>query len=161
MAIKECGYEAIMVNCNPETVSTDFDIADKLYFEPVYLGNILWEIIELWNSRDGVIVQLGRSDGAEAGRRPRRRRACRCSARASRRSTWPRTAARFGELLEAARSPNWLRLNVIPAATVEEVLRTGAARGRLPRPLVWPSYVLGGRAMEIVYAGSAISVTPP
>src|SRR6478672_10577118 len=41
LAIKECGYEAIMVNCNPETVSTDFDMADKLYFEPVY-----WE--HLW-----------------------------------------------------------------------------------------------------------------
>ncbi len=46
LAIKECGYEAIMVNCNPETVSTDFDIADKLYFEPVYWEH-LWEIVEL------------------------------------------------------------------------------------------------------------------
>ena len=46
LAIKECGYEAIMVNCNPETVSTDFDMADKLYFEPVYWEH-LWEIIEL------------------------------------------------------------------------------------------------------------------
>ncbi|MDE1193439.1 MAG: ATP-grasp domain-containing protein [Arachidicoccus sp.] len=57
MAIKECGYEAIMVNCNPETVSTDFDIADKLYFEPVYWEHI-WEIIEL-EKPEGVIVQLG------------------------------------------------------------------------------------------------------
>ncbi len=39
LAIKECGYEAIMVNCNPETVSTDFDMADKLYFEPVFWAN--------------------------------------------------------------------------------------------------------------------------
>ncbi|MEJ7672943.1 MAG: hypothetical protein WKF59_09565 [Chitinophagaceae bacterium] len=45
LAIKECGYEAIMINCNPETVSTDFDIADKLYFEPVFWEHI-WEIIE-------------------------------------------------------------------------------------------------------------------
>jgi carbamoyl-phosphate synthase large subunit len=45
LAIKECGYEAIMVNCNPETVSTDFDMADKLYFEPVFWEH-LWEIIE-------------------------------------------------------------------------------------------------------------------
>jgi carbamoyl-phosphate synthase large subunit len=57
LAIKECGYEAIMVNCNPETVSTDFDIADKLYFEPVFWEH-LWEIIEL-EKPDGVIVQLG------------------------------------------------------------------------------------------------------
>ena len=46
LAVKEAGYEAIMVNCNPETVSTDFDMADKLYFEPVFWEH-LWEIIEL------------------------------------------------------------------------------------------------------------------
>ena len=57
LALKECGYEAIMVNCNPETVSTDFDIADKLYFEPVFWEH-LWEIVEL-EKPDGVIVQLG------------------------------------------------------------------------------------------------------
>lgn len=57
LAIKEAGYEAIMVNCNPETVSTDFDIADKLYFEPVYWEH-LWEIIE-HEKPYGVIVQLG------------------------------------------------------------------------------------------------------
>ncbi|AWO01679.1 carbamoyl-phosphate synthase large subunit [Chitinophaga alhagiae] len=56
-AIQECGYEAIMVNCNPETVSTDFDMADKLYFEPVFWEH-LWEIIEL-EKPEGVIVQLG------------------------------------------------------------------------------------------------------
>jgi len=57
LAIKECGYEAIMVNCNPETVSTDFDIADKLYFEPVFWEH-LWELIE-HEKPEGVIVQLG------------------------------------------------------------------------------------------------------
>jgi carbamoyl-phosphate synthase large subunit len=57
LAIKEAGYEAIMVNCNPETVSTDFDIADKLYFEPVFWEH-LWEIIE-HEQPEGVIVQLG------------------------------------------------------------------------------------------------------
>jgi carbamoyl-phosphate synthase large subunit len=57
LAIKECGYESIMINCNPETVSTDFDMADKLYFEPVYWEHI-WEIIE-HEKPDGVIVQLG------------------------------------------------------------------------------------------------------
>jgi carbamoyl-phosphate synthase large subunit len=57
LAIKECGMEAIMINCNPETVSTDFDIADKLYFEPVFWEHI-WEIIEL-EKPYGVIVQLG------------------------------------------------------------------------------------------------------
>jgi carbamoyl-phosphate synthase large subunit len=57
LAIKECGYEAIMVNCNPETVSTDFDMANKLYFEPVYWEH-LWEIVE-HEKPEGVIVQLG------------------------------------------------------------------------------------------------------
>ncbi len=57
MAIKEAGFEAIMINCNPETVSTDFDIADKLYFEPVYWEHIR-EIIEL-EKPEGIIVQLG------------------------------------------------------------------------------------------------------
>ena len=57
LAAKESGYEAIMINCNPETVSTDFDMADKLYFEPVYWEHLL-EIIE--NEKpEGVIVQLG------------------------------------------------------------------------------------------------------
>ncbi|GAB4251747.1 MAG: carbamoyl-phosphate synthase large subunit [Saprospiraceae bacterium] len=57
MAIREVGYEAIMVNCNPETVSTDFDVADKLYFEPIFWEH-LDEIIEL-EKPEGVIVQLG------------------------------------------------------------------------------------------------------
>ncbi len=57
MAIKEAGYESIMINCNPETVSTDFDIADKLYFEPVFWEHIE-EIIDL-EKPEGIIVQLG------------------------------------------------------------------------------------------------------
>ena len=57
LAAKEMGYEAIMINCNPETVSTDFDVADKLYFEPVYLERVM-DVIEHENPK-GVIVQLG------------------------------------------------------------------------------------------------------
>jgi len=57
LAIKEAGYEAIMINCNPETVSTDFDVADKLYFEPIYWEHIE-EIIE-HEKPEGIIVQLG------------------------------------------------------------------------------------------------------
>lgn len=57
LAAKECGYETIMINCNPETVSTDFDVADKLYFEPVFWEHI-YEIIEQ-EKPEGVIVQLG------------------------------------------------------------------------------------------------------
>jgi len=57
LAMRDDGYETIMVNCNPETVSTDFDMADKLYFEPVFWEH-LWELIEL-EKPYGVIVQLG------------------------------------------------------------------------------------------------------
>jgi len=57
LAAKECGYETIMINCNPETVSTDFDVADKLYFEPVFWEHI-YDII-LHEKPEGVIVQLG------------------------------------------------------------------------------------------------------
>ena len=57
LAAKECGYETIMINCNPETVSTDFDTADKLYFEPVFWEHI-YDIIYMKNLKD-VIVQLG------------------------------------------------------------------------------------------------------
>ena len=57
LAIKEAGYEAIMINCNPETVSTDFDVSDKLYFEPIYWEHIL-DILEL-EQPEGVIIQLG------------------------------------------------------------------------------------------------------
>ena len=57
IAIKEAGYESIMINCNPETVSTDFDVADKLYFEPIYWEH-LEEILEL-EQPEGVIIQLG------------------------------------------------------------------------------------------------------
>ena len=57
LAAKECGYETIMINCNPETVSTDFDTADKLYFEPVFWEHI-YDIIK-HEKPEGVIVQLG------------------------------------------------------------------------------------------------------
>ena len=57
LAAAECGYETIMINCNPETVSTDFDIADKLYFEPVFWEHI-YDIIQ-HEKPEGVIVQLG------------------------------------------------------------------------------------------------------
>jgi carbamoyl-phosphate synthase large subunit len=65
LAAKECGYETIMINCNPETVSTDFDIADKLYFEPVFWEHI-YEII-LHENPIGVIVQLRWTNCLKAG----------------------------------------------------------------------------------------------
>ena len=61
------GYEAIMINCNPETVSTDFDFADKLYFEPVYWERVL-DIIE-HEQPDGVIIQVGGQTALKLGKR--------------------------------------------------------------------------------------------
>ena len=66
-AAKEMGYEAIMINCNPETVSTDFDIADKLYFEPVYWERVL-DIIE-HEKPEGVILQVGGQTALKLGKR--------------------------------------------------------------------------------------------
>lgn len=67
LATKEMGYEAIMINCNPETVSTDFDVADKLYFEPVYWERVL-DIIE-HEKPEGVIIQVGGQTALKLGKR--------------------------------------------------------------------------------------------
>jgi carbamoyl-phosphate synthase large subunit len=67
MAAQEMGYEAIMVNCNPETVSTDFDIADKLYFEPVFWERVL-DIFE-HEKPEGVILQVGGQTALKLGKR--------------------------------------------------------------------------------------------
>lgn len=67
LATKEMGYEAIMINCNPETVSTDFDIADKLYFEPVYWERVM-DIIE-YEKPEGVIIQVGGQTALKLGKR--------------------------------------------------------------------------------------------
>ena len=95
MALREAGFETVMVNCNPETVSTDYDTSDRLYFEPLTFEDVLEVVHSEQRSGTvaGVIVQLGgqtplgsRSGSPTPG--------CRSSARRPRRSTWPRTAAR-------------------------------------------------------------------
>src|SRR5690625_5896596 len=67
LAVQEMGYEAIMVNCNPETVSTDFDLADKLYFEPVFWERVL-DIFE-HEKPEGVILQVGGQTALKLGKR--------------------------------------------------------------------------------------------
>ena len=91
MALREVGIETIMVNCNPETVSTDYDTSDRLYFEPLTLEDVL-EICDdekPW----GVIVQFGGQTPLKLAVRARRRRACRSSAPAPTRSIAPRIAS--------------------------------------------------------------------
>jgi carbamoyl-phosphate synthase large subunit len=144
LAVREFGCEAIMVNCNPETVSTDYDTSDRLYFEPLTLEDVL-EIIHV-ERPDGIIVQYG-------GQTPLKLARALEAAGASIIGTSPdcidlaEDRERFQRLIAD------LGLHQPPnrtARTAEEAAKLAAELGY---PLVVrPSYVLGGRAMEIVYA---------
>ncbi len=102
-ALRDEGYESIMVNCNPETVSTDYDTSDKLYFEPLTVEDVL-SIYEK-EKPEGVIVQFGGQTplniAARAGRRP----ASRSWAPRPRPSTWPRTATASAQMMQQAGHP--------------------------------------------------------
>ncbi|MDO4969241.1 MAG: carbamoyl-phosphate synthase large subunit, partial [Comamonadaceae bacterium] len=143
MAMREDGYETIMVNCNPETVSTDYDTSDRLYFEPLTLEDVL-EIVDV-EQPDGVIVQYG-------GQTPLKlalgleREGVKIIGTTPDMIDAAEDRERFQKLL------NDLGLRQPPNATArteEEALEKAAGLGY---PLVVrPSYVLGGRAMEIVH----------
>jgi carbamoyl-phosphate synthase large subunit len=143
LALREDGYETIMINCNPETVSTDFDTSDRLYFEPLTLEDVL-EIIQLEKPK-GVIVQYG-------GQTPLKLARALEAAGAPIIGTSPDSIdlaedrERFQKLLER------LNLRQPPNATARSVEQALNAARDLGFPLVVrPSYVLGGRAMEIVF----------
>jgi len=147
-ALREAGYETIMVNCNPETVSTDYDTSDRLYFEPVTFEDVM-EIVERERPM-GVIVQLG-------GQTPLRLAVHLGRAGVPILGTSPdaidraEDRERFDELLEALdlrRPASGLARSLDEAIAVAE---------RIGYPvLVRPSYVLGGRAMQIVHNGSLL-----
>ncbi len=149
LALREDGYETIMVNCNPETVSTDFDTSDRLYFEPLTLEDVL-EVIEV-EKPDGVIVQYG-------GQTPLKLARALEAAGAPIIGTSPDSIdlaedrERFQQLvskLGLVQPPNRT------ARTAEQALAHAEAIGY---PLVVrPSYVLGGRAMEIVHSDEDLS----
>lgn len=142
LAAKECGYETIMINCNPETVSTDPDIADKLYFEPVFWENV-WDIIQ-HEKPEGVIVQLGGQTALKMAEK----------------------LTKFGvkiigtsyEALDLAEdrgrfSEKLVELNIpYPKFdTIRTADRASEVAKELGFPLlVRPSYVLGGQSMKIV-----------
>jgi carbamoyl-phosphate synthase large subunit len=150
MALKESGYETIMVNCNPETVSTDYDTSDRLYFESLTFEDVM-EIIEKEKPK-GVIVQYG-------GQTPLKLARDLEAAGAPIIGTSPDSIdlaedrERFLQLVEE------LQLKQPPNCTArnkEEALRLGADVGY---PLVVrPSYVLGGRAMEVVHNDEDLGV---
>lgn len=142
LAIKECGYEAIMVNCNPETVSTDFDIADKLYFEPVYWEH-LWEIIE-HEKPEGVIVQLGGQTALKLAERLHEK-GIKIIGTSYDNMDIAEDRGRFSDMLKELEIPY---PNYGTAFTVDEAI---VVANRVGYPvLVRPSYVLGGQRMRIV-----------
>jgi carbamoyl-phosphate synthase large subunit len=148
LAVREEGFEAIMVNCNPETVSTDFNVSDRLYFEPVTLEDVL-EIVQLEKPK-GVIVQFGGQTplklvtSLEKLGVPIIGTSADAIDRAEDRE-------RFQHMIQK------LGLRQPPNSTVRSLEQAIAEAGKIGYPLVVrPSYVLGGRAMEIVYNESEL-----
>jgi carbamoyl-phosphate synthase large subunit len=159
-AIRDAGYESIMVNCNPETVSTDYDTSDKLYFEPLTAEDVL----SIYNKEkpEGVIVQLG-------GQTPLNLAKELAEAGVKILGTTPETIDlaedrdRFRHVMTKLGIP---QPESGMASNLEEALKIA---GRIGYPLmVRPSYVLGGRAMRIVndeemlaqYVATAVGVSP-
>lgn len=142
LAIKEAGYEAIMVNCNPETVSTDFDIADKLYFEPVYWEH-LWEIIE-HEKPEGVIVQLGGQTALKLAERLHEK-GIPIIGTSFDSMDIAEDRGRFSDLLKE------LGIPYPDYGTAYDVDEAITVANKVGYPvLVRPSYVLGGQRMRIV-----------
>lgn len=142
LAAKECGYETIMINCNPETVSTDFDTADKLYFEPVFWEHI-YDII-MHENPVGVIVQLGGQTALKLAEKLQRY-GIRILGTSYEALDLAEDRGRFSKLLEANNVP-FPQYGVVESA--EQALELSDALG-FPL-LVRPSYVLGGQKMKIV-----------
>jgi carbamoyl-phosphate synthase large subunit len=143
LALREDGYETIMVNCNPETVSTDYDTSDRLYFEPLTLEDVL-EIVDLEQPK-GVIVQYG-------GQTPLKLARALEAAGAPIIGTSPDSIdlaedrERFQQMIEK------IGLRQPPNRTARNADEALALAREIGYPLVVrPSYVLGGRAMEVVY----------
>jgi carbamoyl-phosphate synthase large subunit len=142
LAIKECGYEAIMINCNPETVSTDFDMADKLYFEPVYWEHV-WEIIE-HEKPEGVIVQLGGQTALKISKKLFQK-GIKIIGTSFDNMDIAEDRGRFSDMLKELGIPY---PDYGSAYTVDEAIEVANQVGY--PVLVRPSYVLGGQRMRIV-----------
>jgi carbamoyl-phosphate synthase large subunit len=142
LAAKECGYEAIMVNCNPETVSTDFDISDKLYFEPVFWEH-LREIID-YEKPEGVIVQLGGQTALKLAEKLHQY-GIPILGTSFKMMDLAEDRGRFSDLLKELNIPY---PNYGVAQTAEEAVEVANKVGY--PVLVRPSYVLGGQGMRIV-----------
>ncbi|MEQ8534927.1 MAG: carbamoyl-phosphate synthase large subunit, partial [Imperialibacter sp.] len=142
LAAKECGYETIMINCNPETVSTDFDIADKLYFEPVFWEHI-YDII-LHEQPEGVIVQLGGQTALKLAEKLERY-GIKIIGTDYKSLDLAKDRGSFSSLLKENNIP-YPEFGVIEDA--DQAIELSKKLG-FPL-LVRPSYVLGGQSMKIV-----------
>lgn len=160
MALKEAGYETIMVNCNPETVSTDFDISDRLYFEALTIEDVL-SIAEIETPK-GVIVHYG-------GQTPLKLAKALEAAGIPILGTTPDAIDTAEDRERFQQLVSQLKMLQPANGTVRSEEQALAVAERIGFPLVVrPSYVLGGRAMEIVYSEqelkhylqSAVTVTP-
>ncbi|NRB55025.1 MAG: carbamoyl-phosphate synthase large subunit [Salinicola sp.] len=148
LAMREDGYETIMVNCNPETVSTDYDTSDRLYFEPVTLEDVL-EIADK-EKPVGVIVQFG-------GQTPLKLARALEAAGVPIIGTTPDAIDRAEDRERFQKMIDKLGLKQPPNATARSFEDAFAKAEKIGYPLVVrPSYVLGGRAMEIVYDASEL-----
>ena len=142
LAAKECGYEAIMINCNPETVSTDFDMADKLYFEPVF-WETLREIVEL-EKPEGVIVQLGGQTALKLARKLHDQ-GVKIIGTSFPDMDLSEDRGSFSNLLKE------LNIPYPDFGVAEDADEAIAVAHKIGYPvLVRPSYVLGGQGMKIV-----------
>ncbi|MFT4723493.1 MAG: carbamoyl-phosphate synthase large subunit, partial [Flavobacteriales bacterium] len=142
LAAKECGYETIMINCNPETVSTDFDTSDKLYFEPVFWEHI-YDII-LHEKPEGVIVQLGGQTALKLAEKLERF-GIKVLGTSFKALDLAEDRGRFSNLLKDNNIP-YPKFGVVESA--EQAIELSQDLG-FPL-LVRPSYVLGGQKMKIV-----------
>ena len=143
LALKSLGIEAIMINCNPETVSTDYDVADKLYFEPLTYEDVL-NVVRL-EKPDGVIIQFGGQTPLNLAL-PLEKAGVPIWGTSPDSIDLAEDRDRFGALLDSLDIPH---PRYGTATSVEEAIAVGKNVG-FPL-MVRPSYVLGGRAMEIVY----------
>ena len=143
LALRDDGYETIMVNCNPETVSTDYDTSDRLYFEPVTLEDVL-EIVRV-EQPEGVIVQYGGQTPLKLARALKENRVKIIG-------TSPDAIDRAEDRERFQQMVIKLGLKQPANATVSNMQEALENAEKIGFPLVVrPSYVLGGRAMEIVY----------
>ena len=148
LAMREDGYETIMVNCNPETVSTDYDVSDRLYFEPVTFEDVI-AIVNL-ERPEGVIVQFG-------GQTPLKLVKALAEAGVNILGTSADAIDRAEDRKRFQTFIHSLGLRQPPNATVTSVAEGLEAAASIGYPLVVrPSYVLGGRAMELVHSDSEL-----